>query len=249
MFDNPSFGIATDLGGGIHITEDGGKTWNLTADASNSRVALDIDNDTIWHIAFGGTFLRSTDRGKTWEHISQMPHGGHVEYVSFADEMNGWAVSTEQRTFFATTDGGSTWNKLPLPADFGRVASAQLRTSQEGYLLDTRGNLFISRDGGSTWETRTLSLPEGQVIPDQNHTAALRFLDEKNGLVALNTIGGGKATVYVLRTADGGATWSEGPLALTVGMFFLARDGKTLTYVDLLDHAKFTILCAPGSGK
>jgi photosystem II stability/assembly factor-like uncharacterized protein len=148
---------------------------------------------------------------------------------------------------FTTSDGGITWNDLPLPDGMGRVASIQQRTTQAGYLLDTTGSIFITNDSGLTWATRNLPPVDGMTIPNQNHSAALRFLDENNGLVALNVVGGGSAGVYVLRTSDGGSTWSEELLPVSIGMFFLTRDGTLLTHVDLLDHAKFTLLCAPGS--
>ena len=247
MFRDPTFGIAADLGGGIHFTEDGGKTWTLATDAGFSRVALDMDANTIWHVGYGGALLRSIDSGHTWEHISQLPHSGHIEYISFSDLMNGWFVTTEVRKLFITTDGGTNWNALSLPDDMGRVASIQQRTTDEGYLLDTSGNLFITRDGGLSWTKRSLPSVEGLTIPDQNHSTALRFMDEKNGLAALNLVGGGTSKVYVLRTSDGGSTWTEELLPVSIGMFFLTRDGTLLTYVDLLDHSKFTLLCAPGS--
>ena len=248
MFRDPSFGIATDLGSGIHYTEDGGTTWEFSTDAGFSRVALDMDANTLWHVGYGGALLRSTDGAHTWEHISQLPHSAHIEYISFSDLMNGWFVSTEVRKLFVTSDGGKTWNALPLPDDMGRVASIQQRTTTEGYLLDTAGKLFITHDGGSDWTNRSLPSVEGLAIPDQNHSVALRFMDERDGLVALNRVGGGTSRVYVLRTTDGGSTWTEELLPVSIGMFFLTRDGTLLTHVDLLDHSKFTLLCAPGSG-
>jgi photosystem II stability/assembly factor-like uncharacterized protein len=192
--------------------------------------------------------LHSIDGAKTWVYVSPLPHTGHIEYVSFADENNGWAVTTELRSFFITTDGAKTWNTHPLPEEMGRPAALHLLTVQNGYLLDTTGTIFITYDGGETWETRSLGIQEGWTIPNQNHVAAMRFMDEKHGMVALNIIGEGTARLFVLQTSDGGETWTEEPLPLTIGMFHLTRDGKYLTYVDLLDHAKFKLLCSPEAG-
>lgn len=195
MFRDPVFGIATDLGGGIYYTEDGGKAWNYATDAGFSRVALDIDADTLWLVGYDGALLGSRDNGHTWEHLSQLPHNGHIEYISFSDLMNGWFVSTEVRKLFVTTDGGKIWDALSLPDGLGRVASIQQRTIKDGYLLERDRRLFITYDGGLNWISRSLPSVGGLIIPDQNHSAALRFMDGKNGLIALNMVGGGTSKV------------------------------------------------------
>jgi photosystem II stability/assembly factor-like uncharacterized protein len=247
MFGDESFGIATDLGGGIHYTEDGGETWNYATRAGRSRVALEIVGENlVWHIGLGGGVIRSTDGAHTWEWISSLPHSLHVEYVSFADENTGWAVTTELRTSFVTNDGAKTWSRHPFPEGMDTPAALHLRTPRDGYLLDVAGNLFITRDGGATWDLRSLGLEDGWTIPGLNHSAAMRFTDENHGLIALNIIGEGSGRVFVLRTEDGGATWTEEPLPVPMGMFHLTRDGVYLTHADLLDFGKITLLCSTG---
>jgi len=184
MFRDPAYGVVSDLGGGIHYTQDGGKTWELATDAGFSRVALDMDTHIIWHVAYGGALLHSADDGHTWEHLSQLPHSGHIEYISFSDPMNGWFVSTEVRTLFVATDGRKIWDALSLPDGMGHAASIQQRTIRDGYLLDTDGRLFITYDGGLKWISRYLPPVGGLIIPNQNHSAVLRFMDGKKGLVA-----------------------------------------------------------------
>jgi hypothetical protein len=249
MFGDESFGVATDLGGGIHYTEDGGSTWTYTIKAGLSRVALEVSegNRRIWHIGLGGDVLLSTDRAHTWQEVGPFPHNGHVEYVSFSDENNGWGVTTELRTIFSTADGGKTWSAHPFPEEMGRPAALHLRTPRDGYLLDTAGHLFISSDGGESWQMRSLNLPEGVAIPTLNHSAAVRFSDAAHGAIALNTIGGGVGRVFALRTADGGLTWAEESLPVPMGMFHLTRDGVLLTHVDLYDNGKITLVCSAKS--
>jgi photosystem II stability/assembly factor-like uncharacterized protein len=246
MFGDESFGVATDLGGGIHYTEDGGSTWTYAATAGRSRVALEISegDERIWHIGFGGAVGRSTDRAHTWEPVSFLPYNGHVEYVSFANADAGWVATTELPTFFVTADGAKTWTAHPLPEGMGKPAALHLRTPRDGYLLDRAGNLFQTADGGATWEERSLGLEQGFTIPTLNHSAAMRFTDDRHGLIALNLLGGGSGRVLVLRTKDGGATWSEEPLPVGMGMFHLTRNGVYLTHVDLMNHAKIILLCS-----
>jgi hypothetical protein len=90
----------------------------------------------------------------------------------------------------------------------------------------------------------SIHLPEGSTIPTLNHSAAMRFTDAEHGFIALNLLSGGSGRVLGLRTEDGGATWTEEPLPVPMGMFHLTRDGAYLTHVDLIDHGKVTVLCS-----
>jgi photosystem II stability/assembly factor-like uncharacterized protein len=247
MFADDSFGVAADIGGGINYTEDGGATWTYADKAGFSRVALDMaGRDMIWHIGYGGALRRSTDRARTWEYLSSLPYGGHVEYVSFDDAQTGWVVTTELNSFFVTRDGGKTWITRPLPDGMAFPAAIHLRTPTAGYLLDITGNLFASTDGGETWAKRSIGLAAGWTIPTLNHSAAMRFLDDRRGILALSVIGDGTGRVYGLRTLDGGTTWTEEAIAVPMGMFHLTRDGMYLTHVELTNQANITLLCSSG---
>jgi hypothetical protein len=243
MFRDASYGLITDIGGGIHITEDGGATWTYIQDAALSRVALEmVDENLFWHIGVIGPVMRSTDAGRSWEYRTTLPYGGHIEYVSSVDAQTVWAASTEIQTYWVSTDGAATWTGHPLPEGMGTVAALHLRTTQDAYFLDLAGNLFITNDSGASWQKHTLGLPEGWLIPELNHSAAMRFTDADHGLVALNILGEGSGKVFALRMAGGGETWVEEELPVPMGMFHLTRDGIYLTHVDLIDQSLITLL-------
>jgi len=244
MFQDQSYGISTDLGGGIYFSEDGGGTWTYAATSGLSRVALEMDGDLFWHVGFGGWVTRSLDAGRTWETMSCLPHTGHIEYMSFGDEATGWAVTTELPAYFVTRDAARTWERVAFPEGMGRPAALHLRTPQDAYLLDTSGNLFVTRDGGSNWDRLSLQLADGASIPVLNHSAAMRFTDEEHGFVALNLLADGSGRTLGLRTDDGGRTWTEEPLPVPMGMFHLTRDAVYLTHVDLVEQGKVTVMCS-----
>jgi photosystem II stability/assembly factor-like uncharacterized protein len=66
------------------------------------------------------------------------------------------------------------------------------------------GRLVRTTDGGSTWEPHGISCPATTGRP-----IAVSFPDLEHGWVACNaTFGAGNATKAILRTTDGGATWT-----------------------------------------
>ena len=249
MFGDAVTGIAADLAGKIYYTGDGGATWTGTIKAGASRAALEIleGNRKMWYIGVGGDLLQSFDHGKTWESVGPFPWTRHVEYISFADELNGWGMTTEQRDFYATADGGKTWATAPLPEGMGAPAALHLRTPRDAYMLDTTGHLFVSADGGANWQSFSIGLGTDEKIPTLNHSAAVRFSDARHGVIAVMTIGGGTGRTRALRTSDGGNTWVEEPLPVPLGMFHLSRDGVYLTHMDLYDNGKITLLCSARS--
>jgi hypothetical protein len=249
MFGDAVSGIAGDLSGKIYYTGDGGTTWTGTAEAGASRAALEIleGNRKLWYIGVGGDLLESTDLGHTWKSAGPFPWTGHVEYISFSDELTGWGMTTEWREFYATADGGKSWIAIPLPEGMDRPAALHLRTARDGYILDTAGNLFVTADSGKTWTVHSLGLAAGETIPALNHSAAVRFSDALRGVAAVSIIGGGAGLTRALRTSDGGVTWQAEPLPAPIGMFHLSRDGVFLTHMDLYDNGKITLLCSARS--
>jgi hypothetical protein len=244
MFRDEFFGIATNLNGGIYFTDDGGNSWTFAARSGLSRVALEMTGDNIWHVGFGGEVTRSSDNGRTWQVLSSLPHSGHIEYMSFADDVHGWAVTTELRDILVTNDGARTWGRLPLPDAMGRPAALHMLTPSDVYLLDTDGNLFATHDDGQTWDMLSINLPENSTIPTLNHSAAMRFTDVDHGFIALNILVDGSGRVFGLRTTDSGITWVQESIPVPMGMFHLTRDGIYLTHVDLIDQGKITLLCS-----
>ena len=135
--------------------------------------------------------------------------------VYFIDEFSGWAVG-DSGVVLATTDGGKVWtkdNKLPgnpsleqiqfVDANTGFVAG-DLYTKITTYSI-AQAQVFKTTDRGIHWE-------RCNVTSDTNLSFnGLQFLNPKVGYIGLNNIG---PTSYaarkgvLLKTTDGGATWS-----------------------------------------
>jgi photosystem II stability/assembly factor-like uncharacterized protein len=98
----------------IHRTFDGGATWHTTTIPNMPRGPLSrlffLDPSTGWAVGGGGTILKTTDGGATWQ---LQPSGTtrDLEAIHFTDRQHGWAVGY-MNTILKTTDGGATWQKV-----------------------------------------------------------------------------------------------------------------------------------------
>jgi photosystem II stability/assembly factor-like uncharacterized protein len=180
------------VGQGVVRTVDGGETWTwaIRGDAEHGYLSGEgiffLDPDRGWMSGFSS--LRKTyDGGETWTPVAipiEPGVGVHLRDLCFADAQHGWVVG-ENGTILATTDGGATWTRqsrgVPLPTPRPR----QVVRRQNG--LDT--------------------LPDFEGPPPGLHLMAVRFLDASRGWTVGFFPWEGRSVV--LRTVDGGATWTE----------------------------------------
>ena len=138
------------IGGSLYWTSTAGREWRQLsppiAGADEIRAIWFADGSVGWMLAGGppgtgaATFelIRTSDGGQTWQPMSlALPAdvaslAGEM-YIQFLDAQTGWLVVKQATsslfslgTLFRTTDGGQTWQRLPLPAGGPiRFSSAQ----------------------------------------------------------------------------------------------------------------------------
>lgn len=112
-------------GGIILYTTDGGESWEEVFNTFSA-------GDYVWKIQFideqhavasvqtfgsTGWLLKTADRGLTWTKKSA-PYGD-VQGVGFATPLKGW-IGGYGSGFFATEDGGDTWELVPFGGNYNR---------------------------------------------------------------------------------------------------------------------------------
>jgi photosystem II stability/assembly factor-like uncharacterized protein len=127
--------------------------------------------------------------------------------VSAVSESVAWA-SGSGSTVLRTADGGATWRKLTVTSDKLDFRDIDAIDAQTAYVLSI-GNgadsrIYKTRDAGATW-TMQFKNDDQKAFLD-----AMTFWDASHGLVFGDSIDG---QLYILTTADGGATWSRVPPA------------------------------------
>ena len=196
-------------------------SWSRTVGTpSSDRIAGDL-------VVEGGSTLSVThDGGVTWVD-SPLPVPaekiGLFDPPAFFDQMHGILVLdlASPETLLVTSDGGATWSQrslpgnppLQIPADFidamhGWVVASSVELGQNPLLL-----LYRTDDGGASWvQVQTDVL----FASDVGGISRLYFVNQKEGFALRENVEGGSfferdtlvSPSEVLKTTDGGQTWS-----------------------------------------
>ena len=174
-------------GDGVYKTTDGGETWTnigLKETRHISQVVIHpTDPNTVYVSGHGSAFgpskhggvFKTTDGGKTWEHVLFRGEGiGVIDLVlnpSNPDELFAAAWEFERKAWgpktggpgsglWHSTDGGKNWTDISknpgMPeGDFGRIGitMSAANANRVYALLDnsTKPGLYVSEDNGKTW--------------------------------------------------------------------------------------------------
>jgi len=156
----------------------------------------------------GGTGMipavrKTTDGGATWTTVwTDSSRNFELEGISFAGEMNGWALSYDAYIFH-TADGGNTWVLQDSirppgfpPPFFLPSRDIHFTTPDSGWVVGGfNGDMLTARtvDGGNTWMDTVM---QGSSLRE------ITMLNSQVGWIV-----GMTNAPFVLRTTNGGTTW------------------------------------------
>jgi photosystem II stability/assembly factor-like uncharacterized protein len=195
-----------NMGSGDHgvvlRSTDGGSTWIVLRDTRPSISSFSlIDQHSLVVVGsyWEALLARSTDDGITWSpYFSGC--GDWLSDVTFTDENTGWVDAGN--SLLHTSDGGLTWTRLDSTFPGGQI----FFVDQTHGWISNGSKIFRTSDGGATWVLQSSFDPETDWI------SGLFFSDPSNGwLIKWYHDPDGHFFDYegVLRTTNGGGTWSS----------------------------------------
>ena len=236
-------------------TEDGGQIWQ-NIPMPNVTSFYFANEKKGWAVGKNGTMLKTTDGGIRWKQVENLnrllglPTESATSNFGFSDiyflnsEM-GWAVgnfyskvSSNIGGLFMTTDGGETWQRIPLAIQRktpstrftkGRLQTVRFSNISNGTITGeieegSEKYFFTLKtvNGGETWEQTRV--PAGAAFNTQ-------FVDDARGWTAAATARAETSghTVYdtvLFHTANGGKSWEPDYVAhgqQIRSVFFISR--------------------------
>ena len=152
----------------------------------------------------------------SWKRL-EVPTNKNLQSICFVDSLYGW-IAGDSGTIIHTTDGGANWTTQDtqttndiqfvffLNRNLGWVSEFNFTTTPYGTVL------LRTTNGGATWQR--------QPYPVENlFMTCILFTDSLHGWM------GGKPNAIV-KTIDGGATWSPATIDTTTLAFFPVLDIK-----------------------
>lgn len=240
---NPDVIVAGAIDG-VFRSDDGGDTWRRISPAAHAEirnvesVAIDpTDPDVIyvgtWHLPW-----KTLDGGRTW----RPTHAGMIQdsdvFVMALDHRTPRTVyATACTGIYRSTDAGGRWVKARgIPTSSRRTrAFVQDPERPDTLYAGTTEGLFKSEDGMATWRlvtSKDLVVNSIAILPPA-----------RGGGLLLGSDGAG-----VLRSGDGGETWSDSNEGFSERFFsrivFDSRGGRVLAGV-LGDRRYGGVFAAP----
>ena len=186
LFSLQFFGADTGYAVGTSTvlkTVDGGDHWTGQSAGFNIQTSYFLNGSRGWAVSASNAIYRTTNGGQHWDSLFKASFP--LRSIAFVDANRGWAIQDPIDTLriLATSNGGMTWSVV-----FTKPNPLSNLSNPSYAFLSSVKTLFTSLDTGSVLAA---------------------YYDYNNTVINNGWIDSGS----VLKTVDGGQTWTESPQA------------------------------------
>ncbi|MCA0389109.1 MAG: T9SS type A sorting domain-containing protein [Bacteroidetes bacterium] len=206
-FENALDGFIAGTSCKIYKTSDGGSSWISTVTGQSETInGLSSNSKGIWAAGNNALLLLSTDNGSSWVR-QNLPSNNRLNSIAFSG--NTGLIAADSGKIFRTTDGGESWDLINLPlAALRSVSINGTRAVVVGGEVSPSQTMFvaISTDSGLNWQV---------VYNTSSYTLTSVQMVSQSVVYAVGIRG------TVLKSTDGGNTWSGLPTYTTQWLYGL----------------------------
>jgi photosystem II stability/assembly factor-like uncharacterized protein len=194
---------STINGGAIRRTTDAGASWSFVSSTGAVRPnAVAFGSPTVGvTVGDAAAILRTTDGGLTWTAAQVTAGVASFSDVAFADANTVVVVGATTRR---STDGGQTFSAVTTPP--GNAYRVAFGSPQAGVVVGVGNQVYWTADGGQNWTAGT-----GAALSTVTGFREVTFLDASTVIAVRQGVTRG----VILRSADGGRTWTSADSGIT----------------------------------
>ena len=171
----------------------GGSITSIAVDPANSS--------TVYAGTDGGGIFKSSDGGQSWAAANSGLTDPDLNVVAIAPSSpETLYVGTDGSGVFKSTDGGQTWSAINTGVTYRDIRALAVHPANSNIIYAGGTFLFKSINGGESWQTVNCDLPPLRC-------SSIRSL----AIAPTNpeTVYVGAASFGILRSTDGGQTWTD----------------------------------------
>ncbi len=196
-------GFATGEYGATYKTTNGGSTWsqiffqNGFIGGTSMYGIYFHDSNIGYATGARGRIVKTTNGGTSW--TAQSENYNDFNNLKIFNSGTGFARSGNK--YYKTTDFGDNWSYVSIVNHLSYCSGFYFVNENIGYSIgggtnSPSGDVFKTTDGGITWNQLNIYVDEG--------LASVFFVDENIGFIS-----GGYNQRKVMKTVNGGATWTQ----------------------------------------
>lgn len=144
--------IALSFDNHIWVSSPNGNDWSsVQIDTQEQLMTIDCAPNGEWWVAGGySTFLRSNDKGLTWQ-SSTLEEDAIITNLVFLSAQEAVATA-EFGMLLLTNDGGRSWTISGFMPDEFYPHTAHFTSTSQGWVGGLNGFIYYTNDSGNTWQ-------------------------------------------------------------------------------------------------
>lgn len=225
FFISPQTGWLVNTAGRIYKTTDGGQSWTLQTDNSQYTFRSVTFTDSL--TGFAGlvssepdVLFETRDGGSTWNNISNRLDVAAVKGLCGIQAVSenvivGVGAYWGSPSFVRSNDNGTTWSSIDMSAHAGTLVDVHFFDESNGIVIGGSDQLTNSEaivlqtsDGGVTWQNVYTSTRASSIGGEWGWK--ISFPSSDTGYVSVEYLSNPDShDAKILKTTDGGATWTD----------------------------------------
>lgn len=144
--------IALSFDNHIWVSNPNGDDWSsIQIDTQEQLMTIDCAPNGEWWVAGGfSTFIRSNDKGLTWQ-SSTLEEDAIITNLVFLSAQEAVATA-EFGMLLVTKDGGRSWTISGFMPEEFYPHTAHFTSTSQGWVGGLNGFIYYTKDSGNTWQ-------------------------------------------------------------------------------------------------